>query len=160
MQARQMQRFLADPLHREMLGEAWVRSQWETFRAVFFMGDTVTIRALLMVASIGQAIGFILPLHTLDRPYFLDMRFLPGAAWAGLYTAHAAGQWWRFRSGENRLAGFLVNLYGFVLWTFTTSLGAFATGTYSPATALEWTVIVALFFAMIRTGDPNDRLSA
>jgi hypothetical protein len=154
-----MQRRVTDPEYRPMLTEPTMRSNWATFRTVFFYGDTVTVRALLMVASLGQAVGFWLPLGTMDRPYFQDMRFWPGWVWGTLYTTHAAAQWWRFRAPANRLAGFMVNLYGFCLWTFTTLLGSFATRTYSPATALEWTVIAAMFFALIRTGDPSDRLS-
>lgn len=156
---RDQRKRINDPQHINMVGERWALSHWDTFRTVFFYGDTVTVRALLMVASAAQALGFWLPLGTMDRPYFANMRFLPSWAWGLMYMFHAAGQWWRFRSGPNAAAGFLVNLYGFVLWTFTTLLGTFATHGYSPATALEWTCMAALFMALIRTGDVSDRMS-
>jgi hypothetical protein len=154
-----VRRYIDDQHRVDMMGERYIRSQWETFRVVFFYGDTVTVRAILMVASYLQAVGFFLPFGTMTRPYYADMRFLPGWAWGVAFTLHGMWQWWRFRSRPNMLLGFLVNLYGFLLWTFTTLLGTLATHTYSPATALEWTVIVALFAALIRTGDHQDRMS-
>lgn len=159
MPKHMVEKAIKDPYYQPMLGEVFIRNWWTTFKTVFFLGDTVTVRAILMVASLGQAVGFYLPLHTIDRPYFADMRWLPAWAWGSLYMLHAAGQWWRFRSGPNMVAGFVVNFYGFLLWTFTTLLGCFASGTYSPTTALEWTVITVLGVALIRTGDPSDRMS-
>lgn len=152
-------RMIHIPQRRVVRFEIWMRDNWHTFKMVLFYGDTVTVRGILMVASMGQAFGFLLPLGTLDRPYFADMRWLPSWAWGALYALHAAGQWWRFRAPPNILAGFGVNLYGFVLWTFTTMLATASTGTYSPSTALEWTVICALLAALVRTGDPADRMS-
>lgn len=150
---------MLEPNYKPSAIRVWAFNQWHTFRLIFLYGDTVTIRALLMVASAMQTVGFWLPLGTLERPAYVNMTIAPGWLWGALFLAHAAAQWWRFRSGPNRLMGFIVNLYGFVLWTFTTLLGTFAIGAYSPTSALEWTTIVALFATLVRTGDPSDRMS-
>lgn len=156
-----LQRLLDDARYQPMLGEIMLRSQLNTFKQVFFMGDTTTVRALLMVASIWQAIAFLLPINMLDRPFYSEMRFMPGWAWGVLFLLHSGAVWSRFRDHQNRpTLGYIVNGYGFFLWLFVCILETMGVQRFSAAMGMEWTVICAAFGALIRTGDKDDRTSA
>ena len=158
---RYLQRFVDDAHYQPMMGEIMVRSQLSTFRQVFFLGDTTTIRAVLMVASVWQTIAFLVSPWQMDRPFYSEMKIFPIWAWATAFALHAALVWWRFRDHRNRAAvGFAINLYGFLLWTFMCALESMRAVGFSASMGMEWTVIVAAFGALIRTGDKQDRTSA
>lgn len=127
---------------------------WRIARRVFIEGDTTTIRVLLAVASVGFTAGLWLPLHTFDRPGFAVMRaVMPEWAWGALFLLHAAGVAWRLIDPLPRVGwAFAVNAYGLFLWIVSTGLITSAVGEYSPGTAMEITVLLAAFVALIRTG--------
>lgn len=156
-----LQRFIDDAHYKPMMGEIMFRSQWATFKQVFFLGDTTTVRALLMVASVWQGVAFIPAFGMLKRPFYAEMRFASGWYWAAAFMLHASLVWWRFRDHANRPAiGLAVNFYGFLLWTFMCTLESMQSHGFSASMGMEWTVIVAAFGALIRTGDKRDRTSA
>ena len=156
-----LRRMLDDVHYKPMIGEIMIRSHMKTFRQVFFMGDTTTVRAIMFVSSIWQFVAFALPFNMLDRPFYAEMRFLPSWAWGVAFLAHSAGVWWRFRDHHNKpLIGYMVNGYGFFLWSFMCLLETMSIQRFSASMGMEWTVIAAAFGALIRTGDKDDRTSA
>lgn len=135
---------------------------------VFWLGDTITIRTQLAIASIGFAVLLWLHPDAFDRRGFQGMAYAfnqwtwtraIGAVncWGALFVLHGVGVFWRLR--ERDIWAVAINALGFFLWLVSTALINVSVGELTPSTALEMTVIVAAGVALLRTGlnDENDR---
>lgn len=121
--------------------------------------DTTLVRVILGVASLVYGLNllvhvvFDLPAVT-DRPPYAMFRLLGGdLAWSGAFAVHGIGVVWRTLSPRSCIfCALVVNLYGFLLWACTTAALNYGTGYMSPASSLEWTMVLFSGLALASTG--------
>jgi hypothetical protein len=124
--------------------------------------DTVTIRLLLALASVGFAACLMFGTDVFERPGYHLMRKMGGeTAWSLMFMLHFAGVIWRVYDPVERIGwALLINSFGFVLWGVMTLLLNLALGSVTPGTALEWTLVLASGWALYRTGLHGEAVSA
>lgn len=116
--------------------------------------DPFTIRFLLAGASIIWSILLFWPVSTFHRHGFEYLRWLfPEEVWGALFLLHGTAVFWRLLEAKSRpVWALVVNCYGFFLWTFTTASINIALGALTPGTGMEWMMVGASFFALVKTG--------
>lgn len=142
-------------------GSLWPYAKYVTL-TVFRNADTITIRLLLAMASIGFAACLLLGDAVFARPgYHLMAKFGNEGAWAFLLMLHFFGVIWRVYDPVERIRWALViNSLGFVLWAVMTLFINLSLGSVTPGTALEWTLVAASGWALYRTGLHGETVSA
>lgn len=139
-------------------------NDWRKLAHIIFLeGDTVTIRVLLALGSVGWTIGLWLPLETFDRSLYAGMNWpfvrigLSGRVaeftWGLIFLLHFIGVSWRLIDAVPRRGwAFAINSYGFFIWLVSTGLMASAFGEYAPHNAMNWVMVLASFGALCRHG--------
>lgn len=142
-------------------GSLWPYMRYVTL-TIFRNADTVTIRLLLAVASIGFAACLVLGDGVFDRPgYHLMRKFGNEWFWATLFVLHYLGVVWRLYDPVERIGwAIVVNSFGFVIWAIMTLCLNLSLGSVTPGTALEWTLVFASGWALYRTGLHGETVSA
>lgn len=130
--------------------------------SVFRNADTVTIRLLLAMASIGFAACLVLGDNVFERQgYHLMSKFGNEWWWAVLLVLHFLGVIWRVYDPIERIGwGLVINSLGFALWAVMTLFINLSLGAVTPGTALEWTLVFASGWALYRTGLHGETVSA
>lgn len=89
---------------------------------VIYRGDMRSVRLMLALIASFWAIGLALPGDTLARPVYIYMRFLPEWAWVVLWSAVAAGKFWRLIDQADRhLATMAVDVAAVIVFSGVTS---------------------------------------
>lgn len=129
---------------------------------IFRNADTVTIRLLLAMASLGFAACLIFGNGVFERPgYHLMRKFGGEGVWAALFILHYVGVVWRLYDPVERVRwALVVNSFGFVIWAAMTLCLNLSIGSITPGTALEWTLVGASGWALYRTGLSGETVSA
>lgn len=124
--------------------------------------DTVTIRILLAMASVGFAGCLLLGNAVFARAgYHLMQKIGPEWFWAVLFMLHFFGVVWRLYDPVERIGwALIINSFGFVLWAVMTLCLNISLGSITPGTALEWTLVFASGWALYRTGLHGEAVSA
>ena len=152
-----------------MSANAWVRLQrrycWTLLKLLFFTADTSTVR--LGLAGASSLFAAFLAFHTVfgtglfERPaYALMAQVGPAWFWIICFALHGAFSGWRLVDAVQRdRLGFVVNGFGFLIWTYSTLCINFALGQLLPSTAAEWMMIIGSGWAFYRTGW-NERVTS
>lgn len=128
-------------------------------RRILRDSDTTLVRVILGIASLVY--GGNLLMHVafgwapvMERPAYALFRILGGDLfWSAAFVAHGLGVMWRTLTTKACTACALaVNLYGFFLWACTTAALNYGTGYLSPASSLEWTMVLFSGLALASTG--------
>jgi hypothetical protein len=130
------------------------RRLWLMVVQVALFADTTTIRIILANASALWVVAAIADPGAFDRPGFVVMAHLaPMWVWAIGFLLHFAGVYWRLFDPISRpIWALAVNAFGFFLWFTSTAAINLALGTFTPGSALEWTLCGASAWALYRTG--------
>jgi hypothetical protein len=142
-------------------GSLWPYIKYVTI-TILRNADTVTIRVLLALASLGFASCLLLGDNVMLRPGYHLMRKVGNeVVWSALFALHFVGVLWRVYDPRERIGwALLVNAFGFVLWAVMTLCLNLALGSVTPGTALEWTLVCASGWALYRTGLHGEAVSA
>lgn len=121
---------------------------------VALFADTTTIRIILANASLLWVVASIIDPTAFHRPGFAVMAQLaPLWVWAAGFLLHFVGVYWRLFDPVSRPVWALaVNASGFFLWFTSTAAINVALGSFTPGSALEWTLCGASAWALYRTG--------
>lgn len=142
-------------------GSLWPYAKYVTL-TVFRNADTVTIRLLLAMASLGFAVCLVAGDNVFERQgYHFMNKFAGEWTWASLLIVHFVGVIWRVYDPVERIGwALLINALGFVLWAVMTLFINLSLGSITPGTALEWTLVFASGWALYRTGLHGETVSA
>lgn len=130
--------------------------------SILHNADTVTIRVILAMASLGFAACLLFGADVFERQgYHLVRKLGTEEWWSVLFVLHFLGVIWRVYDPVERIRWALViNAFGFALWAVMTLLINFSLGAVTPGTALEWTLVFASGWALYRTGLHGETVSA
>jgi hypothetical protein len=136
---------------------SWRRVKSVTLDIVF-APDTMTLRAILALASLLYGINLILASGTMSRTGFILMfNLMPNYVWSGLFLTHFVGLSWKFLAEKPKVGiALAVNSLGFFTWFLSTlaiNIDVFNKyGTLAPSTSLEIVVCAFAGWALFRTG--------
>jgi hypothetical protein len=128
-------------------------------RRVLRESDTTLVRVILGLASLVYGgnllahVAFDLP-SVMERPPYALFRILGGDLfWAAAFILHGLGVMWRTLTRRSCVpCALAVNCYGFILWAATTAALNYGVGFISPASSLEWVMVLFAGLALASTG--------
>jgi hypothetical protein len=128
-------------------------------RRILRESDTTLVRVILGLASLvygGNLLAHVFfgwPPVMERAPYTLFRLLGDDLFWALAFILHGLGVLWRTLTRRSCVpCALAVNCYGFVLWGCTTAAMNYGVGFVSPASSLEWTMILFSGLALASTG--------
>lgn len=131
---------------------------WKYFfyatKKTLFYADDVKIRWLMAMASCGWALDLLRHPETLERPFYVLMKFLaPWWMWAILFALHGVGAMWRiYERRERKGWAMAVNGLGVFVWGLSTGAQNISAGHLVASTSLEFFACMFLFGSFVTSG--------
>lgn len=129
------------------------RALWTFVLKQFWGGHPNTFRGFFAWASLSYAVYMIHnPIAWAGRPYDLMRLCAPLYVWAFLFGLHWMLINYILHKGASRGWQFVVNFFGFSLWTAYVTLQDMSLGDFAINSAMERIAVLYSVWAMLRTG--------